>query len=564
LKSPYASGLRYHRGLIPTPQHARSAGSAFVEHHQQAIRLDYSCFDRILLNAIIQALQYPSSVVGFLKAKRSADQLTPAYFRTISTDYHHFVQDLAERRRLEIVQPPKDVRREDWGEPFDPNLHGQDGIAVILKSREYARVAVSFPRQGHHIELGNRFVWQYYFYLQDQDFGRMFLRICPDFPFNARLCLNGHEWLAGRLRTEGIGFEQCGDAFRTCADPARLQDLADQFSPADIEACAHRWLAQLVPFFTDRERRRDGFGYRLFVSQVEYCTNLVFDDRAALDRLHGRLLDLNRSIGHPDKIALIFGRRITQRTGAGLKAQILDHDLGQPVIRSEYKSRSIKQYVRDHLVLRTETTSDHTPELGVNKGVENLPVPRPTMAASNDRYLEVQRDVLETFVDRGQWDQLRRATVSPRGRRTPGLKRDDPRLLAVLQALTWFALLAGRGRFRTTDLHPTAAEALGKTTETCTLGQLRNDLAELRGTGLVERIAGTQSYRLPPEGYRIAVLDLKRFHRIYAPSTAGTLDPVPWDDRLPPERRAPLDRLDVAVDCALNQLFESVDVRLTA
>jgi hypothetical protein len=538
--------------------------NSFIEHHQPAMRLDYSCFDRILLNAIIQVLQYPAAVVGFLEEKRLASQLTPAYFRTISTDYHDFVQDFAEQRHLEIVQPPKDVRREDWVEPFYENLCGQHGIAVILKSRENARVAVSFPRQGNHIELGNRFVWQYDFYIQDQDCGRMFLRICPYFPVNSRICLNGHEWLAGRLRQEGIAFEQCGNAFRTCADPARLQELADQFAPAHIEACAHRWLAQLVPFFTDRERRHQGFGYRLFVSQVEYCTNLVFNDRAALDRLHERLLDRNRSLGHPDKIALIFGRRITQRTDAGLKTPILDHDLGQPVIRSEYKSSSIKQYVRDHLVLRTETTSYHTPDLGVNKGVEHLPELRQTMAATNDRDLEVQPDVLETFVDRGELAQLRQATISPSGRRTPGWKLDDPRLLAVLQALTCFALRAGRGRFRTTDLHQTAAEALGKTTETYTLGQLRYDLAKLRGNGLVERIAGTQAYRLLPEGYRIAVLDLKLFHRIYAPLTAGTLDPVPWDDRLPPERRASLDRWDAAVDHALNQLFESVGVRLAA
>ena len=144
-----------------------------------------------------------------------------------------------------------------------------------------------------------------YFYLQDQDFGRMFLRIGPDFPFSARVCLNGHEWLAYRPRDVGIACQQCGNAFRTCADPARLQELADQFSAADLEACAHRWLAQLVPFFTDQERRRQGFGSRRFVSQVEYGTNLVFERRAALDRRHERLLDLNRSIGHPDKIALI-------------------------------------------------------------------------------------------------------------------------------------------------------------------------------------------------------------------------------------------------------------------
>ncbi|MEA2590047.1 MAG: hypothetical protein QOH66_2974, partial [Actinomycetota bacterium] len=79
-----------------------------------------------------------------------------------------------------------------------------------------------------------------------------------------------------------------------------------------------------------------------------------------------------------------------------------------------------------------------------------------------------------------------------------------------------------------------------------------------------ERIAGTQTYRLPPEGYRIAVLYLKPLHRINAPLTAGTLDPVAWDDRLPPERRDSPDRLYAAVDGALNQLFESVGVRLAA
>jgi hypothetical protein len=536
--------------------------NAFVEHHQDSIRFTYSCFDRMLLNAIIQPLQYPASVVGFLKDKRQAAALTPAYFRTISTDYHQFVQTLAGERQVEIVEPPKDVRRDDWVEPFFRHLHGQPGLGVILKSRENARVAVSFPKQGNHVELLQRFVWQYYFYLQDRDFGRMFIRVCPYFPFNSRICINGHEWLACRLRAEGIPFQQCGNAFRNCADPQRLQALADQLSPQHILACAHRWLAQLVPFFTEKERRQQGFGYRLFVSQVEYCTNLIFDRRAALDRLSERLLDLNRTIGAPDKIAVIFGRRVTKRTDAGLKTQISDHGLGQPVIRSDYKSSSIKQYVRDHLILRNEATSYHTPDLGVGKNVENLPQLREKMAASTERYLDVQQDVLETFVDRGQLAQLRQPSVTAGGHRTPGLKPDDPRLLAVLQALTCFAYLAGTGCFRTKDLHPTAAEALGQTTDTYTLARLRYDLAKLRAKGLVERVAGTQTYRLPATGYRLAVLYLKLFHKLYAPLTAGTLEPVAGDDRLPPERRALLDRLYGAVDHALHQLCEELGLKL--
>jgi hypothetical protein len=185
-------------------------------------------------------------------------------------------------------------------------LQGQPGIAVILKARENARVAVSFPRQGDHVALLNRFVQQDYFYLQDRDFGRMFVRACPYSPFSARACRNGHEWLACRRRAEGIAFEQCANAFRTCADPARLQELSDRFSAADIEACGHRWLAQLVPFFTDRERRHQGFGDRPFVSQVEYGTDLIFACRAALDRLHERLLDRvdSRKVSCRDRLIL--------------------------------------------------------------------------------------------------------------------------------------------------------------------------------------------------------------------------------------------------------------------
>ena len=87
------------------------------------------------------------------------------------------------------------------------------GIAVILKSRENARIAASYPTAsgGNRIEVYTRFVWQYYFYVRDQDWGRMFLRICPYFPFNARIYLNQHEWLARRLQEEGIFFRKAAN-----------------------------------------------------------------------------------------------------------------------------------------------------------------------------------------------------------------------------------------------------------------------------------------------------------------------------------------------------------------
>ena len=538
----------------------------FVEHHQQSIRFKYSCFDRMLLNAVVQPMQRPALIVGYLEKCKHVPSITRTYFRQVSEDYHRFVEQLAWRERVQILEPPKGIRREDWVEPFYKTCGQRFGIVVILKSRENARVAVSYPTSsgGNRVEVCTRFVWQYYFYLRDRHWGRMFLRICPYFPFNARVCVNQHQRLARQLDREGITFRQAANAFVQCAEPERLQQLADGLTPADLDDPVQRWLHALVPFYTSEPDRASDRVYRLFCSQVEYCTNLIFRQRAALDRMADRLLDLNRNIGRPDKLSTVFGYRITKAYRGGLKTQIADHHLGNPVIRSEYKDSSIKQYVRDHRLLRTEATSYNTYDLGVGKSIRNLPQLRTLMRGINDRYLAIQQDVLETYIDRGQLARLRQPTITASGRRTPGLKLDDPRLLAVMQALTCFVHLARGGRFRTRDLHLTAAEALGMTTDTYRLGQLRYDLAKLRAKGLVLKVPKTQTYRLTPQGLRICVLFLKLARRVYAPFAAATLRPVPHDDHLPSARRAQLDNLYAAVDRALDHLLDHLGFKLAA
>jgi hypothetical protein len=110
--------------------------------------------------------------------------------------------------------------------------------------------------------------------------------------------------------------------------------------------CGQKWLTHLTPFFTAREREHAGCQHRLFFSQVEFCDNLIFRRRAALDRLGERLLDANRTIGQPDKITVIFGRKITKHYRGKLQTEIEDMNLPNPVIRSHYGNGFIKQYVR--------------------------------------------------------------------------------------------------------------------------------------------------------------------------------------------------------------------------
>jgi hypothetical protein len=98
-------------------------------------------------------------------------------------------------------------------------------------------------------------------------------------------------------------------------------------------------------------------------------------------------------------------------------------DLPNPVIRSHYGNGFVKQYVRDHLLLRTDPASNNVHDYGCKKAVENLPRVRKKMSAVIDNYHHVQQNILETFVDRGQLRKLAEPTVLPNNKRIPGLKQ---------------------------------------------------------------------------------------------------------------------------------------------
>jgi len=530
----------------------------FQQHHQSSISFSYSCFDRMILNGFIPAFQHSKragTIHWFLHTQRQAKKVDRAYFRRLSGNYHQWVQEYAAAQGIEIVVPKK-VRREDWVEPYFQNLGGQPGIAVILKARERERIALHLP-SCNQLAVDFRNVDLYYFYLDDPQCGRMFVRICPYFPFNVRVWVNGHNWLARQLTRDGVAFEKRDNLFTACANPQRLQELSDAFAPADIVTPVETCLGQLLPFFSESERQQ-GYRHQLFMAQMEYCHNLIFHKRTAVDRLFDRLMDANRSVGHPQKLAIYFGRpcfRPDTRTG---QTTLKITPLRTPVLTSSFKSTSIKQYVSNGLGLRTESGSYQLKDLSMPKNVNNLPKLRKALNTANQRYLEVQQDILATYVDRGQLQELRRPSTSVNGRRVPGMRVDDPRLIAVLQAITCFAYLVGKGCFRTRDLLPDVQRMLGN--PEYRLSQLRYDLGKLRSKGMIKRLPKTQSYQVTEQGYAIAILYLKIYQRLYAPLTAAIREPVPSDNQVLNNRQTRLDRLYVAVDQALTALAEHLGV----
>ena len=248
-----------------------------------------------------------------------------------------------------IIQDPETRRDKELDSYF--KAAKDDQVVCILKARQPARILMAIGNKKDnrwHLEYKQRWVDQYNFYLQDADWGRMFIRVCPYFPFPLRLCLNQHYWLAQYMRRKGIRFRQSTDAFSQCSDPEALQQLADSLNPDDLERCGRKWLPPRIPFFTPRERRSAGIDHRLFLAQAEYCDNMIFRRRAALDRIGERLLDANRTIGQPHKLTVIFGRTITKYYNGKRQTVIEDMDLPSPVIRSHYGNGFAKQWQACH------------------------------------------------------------------------------------------------------------------------------------------------------------------------------------------------------------------------
>src|SRR5882672_2331045 len=114
------------------------AMNSFYEHHKDSINWHYRCFDRILLNGLIQPFQQPERVVGFFNTYRQLYPVTRDTLRGIADQFQRWVTERAEKRNIPIVEAPKG-RRDEFVDPYFERPK-PDAVVVILKAREPARI----------------------------------------------------------------------------------------------------------------------------------------------------------------------------------------------------------------------------------------------------------------------------------------------------------------------------------------------------------------------------------------------------------------------------------------
>jgi hypothetical protein len=151
----------------------------------------------------------------------------------------------------------------------------------------------------------------YYFYRVDEDFGPFFLKFCSYFPYNAKLCINDHEYLKRQLAKRGVAFEALDNGIKSCADTKLLQRLSDGLTAEKIDWLLRNWLRRLLHPFPLRDRAA-GYRYDLSILQAEFSLTQVLDQPMTGRIFFEEVIREKLDIGRPSQASLIFDRKLNR------------------------------------------------------------------------------------------------------------------------------------------------------------------------------------------------------------------------------------------------------------
>lgn len=522
------------------------------------ITLELACIDRMYLNVYVPRLQREQGVVNFLRYHRQALFASSALMAPLTRDFVAALERFVQEQQVPLMTFRKDQRKDDVAAEYRRQFTGDEGLLFVGKAQEKATVPRTEKRRDPRTGLtypwivrSTAMVNQYYVYAMDRDFGPFFLKFCSYFPFNAKLCLNGHEYLKRQLAKAGIAFDALDNGILSCADPARMQALADGLGPRQIDGLLRKWLARLPQPLTAADRDA-GYDYDVSILQAEFALTQIVDRPVTGRVFFEEVIRENLDLGRPDQVALIFNRRVTKRTASRFRTRVLTDGV-TPSLHVTYKHTDLKQYFKalaPHLPgrgLRTEATINDSRDFDVGKRLHNLPALRSLAFAAVRRLTAVERVSHDCAIGEDGFNQVVRP-IEVAGQRAPALRFADPRVHALLSVLVLFCLLP-RG-FSNREMRDYLAPLLGWDPSRMTPGKMTYDLRRLRLHGFIERQPHSHRYRVTATGVRTALFLTRLYSRALRPGLSRILPQAPpGNSRL----RARFDAAVTAIDSHLQE-----------
>ena len=460
------------------------------------VALEVECLDRLYLNGYIGSLATSGGLVGFMREQLGKPIPSPVVLGQITEKFREAVKSMAEREQIPIYQFDHKEKKDDFANRIRQQRRIRDGIVFIGVAQEKAQAYQGKKINGRFEFTRDKTVYvnHYYFYIDDADFGPLFIKVCSYAPWGTKLCLNGHEWAKRQLDKMGIAYQALDNGFLSCADPKKLQEICDSLGPEQIEAVFRKWLKRL-PLPLRTEDRAAGYDWSLSIWQMEVSLTQIFDRPLRGREFFEEIIRDNLDLGRPDRVQLIFDRVVTKKTPGQFRTRVIQDGV-HPSLHINYKNFDLKQYFKEGRGCRTEGTFRNPNDFGVNKGLSNLPYLPKIGREINRRLLEVERVSHNSGLSGDCIQRVVQPTVTGDGEKAPALKFGQPRVMALFLALTLFQHLIDG--FRNRDLRALVADLLGVPIAEYTASQMTYDLRRLRLKGLIYRPPKTHRYFLTP------------------------------------------------------------------
>ena len=215
------------------------------------ISFEYTSFDRVVLRGYAQRLFVEGSVINMLRNLGFKNH-SNGVMRILTDKLNSHIKKTAEKIGTEIHW---------WGEQEKKQYHSKIGliqdqysnelkkknkkskVIAIIKAIENTR---TFTNKNIKTKKGktfakmyslNKFVSQYYIYIDDEKLGLCYLKISSYIPFVSEFYFNGHNYLEKQFDLAGKKYTKKDNSFTKVEDLEILNNLVTNFKPSVLSDC---------------------------------------------------------------------------------------------------------------------------------------------------------------------------------------------------------------------------------------------------------------------------------------------------------------------------------------
>jgi len=469
------------------------------------ILFEYTSFDRVVLRGYVQRLFVEGSVINLLRNLGFKNH-SNGVMRILTDKLNSHIKKTAEK---------VDVKIHWWGEQEKKQYHSKIDLiqdqyksALAKKNKKSKVIAIiraventrTFSNKNIKTKKGktftkmyslNKFVSQYYIYIDDEKFGLCYLKISSYIPFVSEFYFNGHNYLKKQFDLTGKKYTMKDNSFTKVEDLGMLNNLVENFQPSIALKRVGHWMDIFFKFDQGQKSTRSKLlHHNWFTYQTEISTNLIFKSAKFANAYFDRVLSKHHTIGLPDKLTEIFS--LSRKKNNGKTTQ--NKYKTKAVIKHWLEGNSIKCYNKSGCLLRVETTINKPdlPGLKLKKPAINLMAYYWYGLGSNSRYIETISDIDISILDEEVCRKYQDPITNSKGAKiaAPDLRKEHQvKFLNVLLSSSHRSL-----GFRNKDLK----RILGENWKTA---KIAYELRKLRERGAVKKIQSSHYYQLTKEGY---------------------------------------------------------------